>query len=197
MNRFALITFILILLIFHIACSSGSSERNSNAANTAVNNPANQPVANSNGAQLQPAYNGETKEVADGYPVPVNANVTVIDGNQAKDTMKTLPAPDDSTFSAEMNAKGQPVETRTFKSHPVLAKVEKITTSPREYVFKVYLKNGKVIESKSEKLKDFRVIAPVNILDAVGIKPPQPKPDPNAPKAEDLKKPVLIPKANP
>lgn len=199
MNRLSVL-FVLALLAFVSAnCGGNAAEPNSTAANTnssAAENPANSVTA-SNGEQIQPAFNGEMKEVGDGFPVPANANVTFVNTNQTKDTMREKPAPDDSTFTAEMNAKGQPVETRTFRSHPILKKVEKITMSPRDYVFKIYLKNGKVVESKSEKLKDFRVISPINILDAIGMTPPPPKPDPNAPKPEDLKKPVMIPKANP
>lgn len=189
---------LVFLSLFYIGCR-GTADSNSTAANFNSSNAvvsANSVTA-SNGEQIQPAFNGEMKEVADGFPVPVNANVTIVNTNQAKDTMREKPAPDDSTFTAEMNAKGQPVETRTFRSHPVLKKVEKITMSPRDYVFKIYLKNGKIVESKSDQLKDFRVISPLNILDVIGMKPPPPPPDPNAPKPEDMKKPVMIPKANP
>lgn len=189
---------ILVITVAYTGCQGNAPETNTTPANNnssmLVNS--NNTLA-ANGEPLQPADNGETKEIADGLPVPVNANVILVNTNQTKDTMKEMPAPDDSTFSAEMNGKGQPVETRTFKSHPVLAKVEKITMSPRDYVFKIYLKNGKVVESKSDQLKDFRVISPLNILDVIGMKPPPPKPDPNAPKPEDMKKPIMIPKASP
>ncbi len=199
MSHLSKLFVITLLSVALTNCGGNAAEPNSMAANSnssAAEFPANSATA-SNGEQIQPAFNGEMKEVGDGFQVPANANVTVVDTNQAKDTMREKPAPDDSTFSAEMNGKGQPVETRTFRSHPVLKKVEKITMSPRDYVFKIYLKNGKVVESKSDQLKDFRVISPLNILDAIGMKPPPPKPEPNAPKPEDLKKPVMIPKANP
>lgn len=192
--------FLLTFLTFVLAnCGGNAAEsdtKKTNSNSTTAGTPANA-ISSSNNGQTQPVSNGETKEVADGLPVPTNGNVTIVDTNQAVDTMREKPAPDDSTFTAEMNEKGQPVETRTFKSHTVLKKVEKITMSPRDYVFKIYLKNGKVVESKSEKLKDFRVISPLNILDAIGIKPPPTKSDPNASKPEDLKKPVMIPRANP
>lgn len=199
MNTAVKTFLILILSIAYTGCWGSATETNSATVNnnsSIQGNSANTFTA-ANGETVQPAYNGETKEIGDGLPVPVNANVTVVNTNNTQDTMRENPAPDDSTFSAEMNGKGQPVETRTFKSHPILAKVEKITMSPRDYVFKIYLKNGKVVESKSDDLKDFRVISPLNILDVIGMKPPPPKPDPNAPKPEDKKKPVMIPKANP
>ena len=50
---------------------------------------------------------------------------------------------------------------------------------------------------KKRRVKGFSGdLSAVNILDASIMKPP-PKPDPNAPKPEDKKKPVMIPKANP
>ncbi len=199
MSKLQKLLILTLLPIIYTGCGGNATDTNSATVNnnsSIQGNSANTFTA-ANGETVQPAYNGETKVIGDGLPVPVNANVTVVNTNNTKDTMRDNPAPDDSTFSAEMNGKGQPVETRTFKSHPILAKVEKITMSPRDYVFKIYLKNGKVVESKSHDLKDFRVISPLNILDAIGMKPPPPKPDPNAPKPEDKKKPVMIPKANP
>ena len=191
MNRFAQIIFLLALTIVHIGCSSDTAETNSKAANAA--NPANTQLA-SNGEPAQMPQNTVSKEMSDGFPAPANANVVVVDTSKAKDTMNNLSAPDDSTFSSEMNATGAVVETRKFNSHPQLAKVEKITANPRDIKFKVYLKNGKILNAPAEMMKDFRYISPVNILDAVGIKQPT---DPNAPKAEDAKKPQLIPKVKP
>jgi hypothetical protein len=210
MNRAVRLSLMLIFAFTFAGCggnAAGDGTTDANTGQTAANNAPNT-VVSSNQENLQSALNGETKEIESGFPVPANANVVVVNTNQAVDTIREKPAPDDSTFTAEMNAKGQPVETRTFRSHPVLAKIEKITLNPREYVFKVYLKNGKVIESKSDELKDFRVIAPENILLAVGVKPPAPKQDESSnaeemkkaemeKKAKEVLKPVLIPKANP
>jgi hypothetical protein len=79
-------------------------------------------------------------------------------------------APDDSVFSASMNKNGMPVETRTFNSHPILAKVEKQFLG-KEVKYKVYLRNGKVLEGPADKLENYRVMGPGNILEAVGIDP--------------------------
>lgn len=198
MYNFSKLFVLAFLSIIFVNCGGNSPSSNSMAVNTnsSISETQTNSVSTSNVEQAEPAFNSLSKKVGDGYPAPANANVTVVNTSKVTEEMKEQPAPDDSTFSAEMNAKGQPVETRTFKSHPVLAKVEKITMSPRDYVFKIYLRNGKVVESKSDELKDFRVIAPVNILDAIGMKPPPPKPDPNAPRKIDKDKPVLIPKAN-
>ena len=188
----------MLLSIGFAGCGGNAAVTNSITVNnnSSIQGNSSNSFTAANGETVQPAYSGETKEIGEGLPIPVNSNVIVVNTNNTKDTMRENPAPDDSTFSAEMNGSGQPVETRTFRSHPILAKIEKITVSPRDYVFKIYLRNGKVVESKSDDLKDFRVIAPLNILDAIGMKPPPTKPDPNAPKPEDKKKRVMIPKAN-
>lgn len=200
MNITVRIFLIIIISIAYTGCWGNTSETNPTTVNSnssIQNNSANTTVVASNGETMKPAFNGETKEVEKGFPVPVNANITIATTSEAVKPTKESPAPDDSTYTADMNKKGQPVETRTFKSHPVLAKVEKITISPRDYVFKIYLKNGKIVESKSDDLKDFRVIAPINILEAIGMKPPPPPPNPDAPKKEDKGKPIMIPRATP
>ncbi|MEO6588195.1 MAG: hypothetical protein ABIP06_02605 [Pyrinomonadaceae bacterium] len=198
MNELRKLIILIVVFGVHTACSTKTVEKD--AVNVNTNSPAETVAANNglslNENKLKPGYNSETKDVGEGFKVPANANIVVVNTEQPKETIKNMPAPDDSTYSAEMNSKGQPVETRIFKSHPVLAKIEKITMSPRDYIYKIYLKNGKVIESKSPDLKDFRVIAPVNILDAINIKPPPPKPARNSANPDQQKKPVLIPKAN-
>ena len=76
-------------------------------------------------------------------------------------------APDNSEVTSEMNDKGQPLETRTFKKHRVLAKIERIDLDNRN--IKVYLKNGKVVNLPEGKIEDF-LTAPANdILKAVGV----------------------------
>lgn len=194
--------FLLTLFSFVlIGCQSGESETNSTAAapnsNSAVNiSPGNSYVA-SNGETMQPAFNGEVKEMPNSNVALSNANTATTNSSisateQKVESISTgLPAADNSTYTAEMNESGKPVETRTFKSHPILLKIEKITLSPRDYVFKIYLKDGKVVESKSEELKQFRYIAPENILEAIN-KLPKATPDPNDPTKDGKKKTPMI-----
>lgn len=202
MNDLRKLLILLFMIAGHTACNNNTAgtetanvnvnvNANSSVETVAVNNAPSFP-----GSNLKPAFNDETKDVGEDLKVPANANVAVVNTTQPKETIRTLPAPDDSTFSAEMNDKGQPVETRVFRSHPILAKIEKITMSSRDYVFKIYLRNGKMVESKNDNLKDFRVIAPENILEAINMKPPPPKAVQNPGNPDQQKKPVLIPKPN-
>lgn len=198
MNAVSKVFLLAIFSFVLVGCQGSSSETNSAAApnaNSAVSSSQTNSYVASNGETMQPAFNGNAANVVNNVQIP--ANTTVV--NLTTETAKTnepvqpeIPAADNSTFSAEMNDKGQPVETRTFKSHPILAKIEKITLSPRDYVFKVYLKDGKVVESKSEELKQFRFIAPQNILEAINKMPPKPTPDPNDPTRDGKKKPSMM-----
>lgn len=194
---------IFLLTVFSfvlIGCQSGESETNSTVAapnaNSAVNISQTNSYVASNGETMQPAFNGEVKEVANTNAVQSNANTattntSTVSTEKVESISTGVPAADNSTYTAEMNESGKPVETRTFKSHPILLKVEKITLSPRDYVFKVYLKDGKVVETKSEELKQFRYIAPENILDAID-KLPKATPDPNDPTKDGKKKPSMM-----
>jgi len=65
-----------------------------------------------------------------------------------------------------MNDKGEPLETRIFKKHPVLAKIERTDLNNRNV--KVYLKNGKVVNLPEGRVENFLTAPAENILKAVG-----------------------------
>jgi len=198
MNAVSKVFLLAIFSFILVGCQESGSETNSTAApnaNSAISSSQTNSYVASNGETMQPAFNGDAKNVGNGLQVPANTTVVNVNTQTVKpeEPMKSeLPAADNSTYSAEMNDKGQPVETRTFKGHPILAKIEKTTLSPRDYVYKVYLKDGKVVESKSEELKQFRFIAPENILGAINKLPPKPTPDPNDPTRDGKKKPSMM-----
>lgn len=187
-----------------IGCQSGESGTNSTVAAPNANSATTVSQTNSyvasNGETMQPAFNAEIKNAANTGAVQSNANTTAVNIPAAERTVESIsdgvPAADNSTYAAEMNESGKPVETRTFKSHPVLLKIEKITLSPRDYIYKVYLRDGKVVESKSEELKQFRYIAPGNILDAIGMLP-KATPAPVDPTRDEKKKQSMMEKPNP
>lgn len=90
------------------------------------------------------------------------------------------PAPDNSTYSTKLTDVA--TETRQFRSHPQINKVERITDANGSRV-KIYLKNGKVVDADPNR---FRQIASVSVTDfilAAGLTPPPtPTPPPsNAP----------------
>ncbi|HLM03446.1 MAG TPA: hypothetical protein VK400_20500, partial [Pyrinomonadaceae bacterium] len=112
---------------------------------------------------------------------PGNSEATVvnIDPKKIKPTNPAVPAADNSEVLTVLNEKGA-VETRIFKSHPVLAKIEK-TTFGREVQVRVFLKNGKVIPLAPEKIGNFITDSAQQILQSAAVvQPPQPKPAPDA-----------------
>jgi hypothetical protein len=178
---------ISILVAFSGSCSSSvETNQTANGANaTAPNtNPANANLAaatNSNPPGMQP-YSGNINPNAFNQ---ANDNLKVIKYEPKKDELPygSRVAPDDSIITS--GSRGTDfVETRTFKNHAVLAKVEKIMDGKTEK-YKVYLKNGKVFDAPGDKMKNMQSLAPENILDAIGMLP---KPQTNQPTKPEEKK---------
>jgi hypothetical protein len=72
-----------------------------------------------------------------------------------------------------MEKDGAVVETRIFKSHPQLRKVEIRWVDPQTRSLKVTLKNGKIVERQSVRVANLRTVSAVELLDIIGIKPGQ------------------------
>jgi hypothetical protein len=184
--------FILAILFIITGCTStGQQQPNAaqNNANTAAANSnaaaANTDAAATNVARPQTVpYNGIQNVNPNAFNAS-NDNLKVIDSGPKKSPMPlgARTAPDDSVFSATMNSKGQPMEIRVFNSHPVLAKVEK-TFIGKELQYKVFLKNGKVLDAPAEKMGNFAALAPENILEIVGMLPNRPQPDEDSKSAQ-------------
>jgi len=79
----------------------------------------------------------------------------------------TVAAPDNSEIISEMNAQGQPLETRAFKNHPVLVKIQRTDLNNRDV--KIYLKNGKVVVLPENQADAFLTASASDILKAVGL----------------------------
>ena len=166
---------IAILCVFS-ACSSNTNQNPNSAKGAAVNsNAANAnslAATNSNPPGMQP-YGGVQN---------LNPNAF----NATNDNLKVIPiqkkvgelpygsrnAPDDSVITTASRGR-EFIETRSFKNHAVLNKVEKILDGDTTK-YKVYLKSGKVLDAPAEKMTNFTAMAPVNILSAAGIEPKTP-----------------------
>lgn len=170
---------LIILALFLAGCSSTVEDAaNSSTANTPQNTNAEQAMAPKN------ANTGENVVIPGITGPPDNSNVAV---NAKKyDTSKAVegkPAPEDSTFSTRLTDVA--VETRTFKKHPVLAKVERITDA-KGRTMKVYLRSGKMIEIPGNSIANLSVASSAQIMSAAGIESAAPaatpKSDPADPK---------------
>lgn len=179
LSRNWLIFTILIVLSLGVlsGCSSSpETSRTANAANQPAANPANAntlAATNSNppGAPAVVPYNGVQNINPNAFNAANDSNLKVIPYQPKPGELPygTRTAPDDSIVSSGSRGRDF-VETRSFKSHAVLSKVEKImdgkTTS-----YKVFLKNGKVVDAPADKMTNFTAMAPESILDAIGMMP--------------------------
>lgn len=79
-----------------------------------------------------------------------------------------LPAPENSERSVIMNADGSITEIRVFKDHPQILKAEANWTDPKEKTLKVFLKSGKVLEAKTDKVPYLHTVSSQELLQIVG-----------------------------
>ena len=138
---------------------SASNQANSNMANSQVTSPPEDQNVEAN---------ANTEDLAN-----ANANIQNLPVKRPPLSPKPEPltrtAPDDSVITAENNADGDLVETRVFKNHDMLAKVERIlTASRRGGTLRVFLKNGRVYELPAGKLKNALSDSPDEIIKSVG-----------------------------
>lgn len=154
-------TILLLFTAILFACGgyfSGSNPANSNQSNS----PANSLSAENNN------INANVEDMAN-----ANANIQNLPIKRPTPSPKpealTRTGPDDSVITAENNEQGDLVETRVFKNHDMLAKVERIlTASRREGNIRVFLKNGRVYEFSVGRLKNALNESPEEIIKAVG-----------------------------
>jgi len=170
--------YLAIILVFITSCSSPLQKVETDVKTVETNAAANKAIVSS---VNQPNVNVE--------PSP-NANLTIQNFVMSKDNVRNTKdkkgagasdapiapnvtraataAPDNSEITSVMDAKGQPLETRTFKNHPVLVKIER--TNLNDGDVKVYLKNGKVVSLPENQADNFLTASASDILKAVGVK---------------------------
>jgi len=166
---------LLIVSTFIAGCSSAPTVTNTTANtanNVSNNNPINANVETAgNSTNVNVLTNNMLKSTKGGrFPNP-NRKPGGIDMKNVKVVSPTNPAPDNSEVSTSMNKQGEPVETRTFKNHPILLKVEKIFIDIKNPTTRVYLKNGKVVELPPGEISDASTAPADEILRAVKISP--------------------------
>lgn len=95
---------------------------------------------------------------------------TDLPDSAAKQPQPTLrPAPDNSFYSVVLTDAA--VETRIFKNHPQLNKVEKRSDGKQSSI-KVFLKDGRVIELPGEKIEALAAAPASSIIEAAGLVSP-------------------------
>lgn len=175
-NLMKYFVFIIAIIAVLSGCSSNEATNTTkNNANTTspVLSPANvsnsTATANVNSSEMQP-YGGMQNVNANN----INASNSPIVFTPKQSQKDQLPvgariAPDGSVINSGSRGKDF-YEARTFNNHPVLAKVEKIMDG-KTTKYKIYLKNGKVLDAPAEKMGNFESVSPENLLEIVGMSP--------------------------
>lgn len=186
MKKFILLTVILNLILTAACSTAPNVATNATVVNTAANNPnqaanTNAEVADASNRMLVPMkgmknLNGQTNQLN-----PTDSTVA-----NAKAVQVSQPAPYDSTMATTMDKDGRFLETRTFRSDPLIQKLERMQELKK---IRVYLKNGKSVELPYEKgFALFAAGSPQDILAAAGMKPATPPASTNPGKVEETKK---------
>lgn len=165
--------FFSALCLFMIAAAAFGCSKSTSTTGSNSNLDSNQLVAgttasNQNSQTIIPGIQGAP---AEGNRQAANQlNVPVKHGSSTEKAPSSMPAPDDSTFSAELTDIAR--EVRTFKSHPQLLKVEKTIEPGKQPVIKVFLRGGKIVTLPGDKITNLASVPASSILSAAGINPP-------------------------
>ncbi len=81
------------------------------------------------------------------------------------------PAPENSEASAMMNSDGSITEIRVFNNHPQIARAEARWMEPSTKDLKVFLRNGKILDAKTDRIQSLNEASSDLILEIVGLKP--------------------------
>ncbi|MEQ1603603.1 MAG: hypothetical protein ABL999_01920 [Pyrinomonadaceae bacterium] len=138
------------------------------------------------GCSRAPATNAKsTHDVVSNDTKPPDLDSNAIASNNPRKNRKDRPdenpsatpapaefraAPENSEVSVMMNTDGSITEIRIFKDHPQISKAEATWSDPASKTLKVYLKNGKVLTAKTDKIPNLNSVASDVILQAVGVK---------------------------
>ncbi len=163
--KFFLIIF--ISAVFLCNCSSASNENSGFNENYNPYTNTNNHENNADSAAKAVPYDNLKKSDTDKvFSRSANSRANQ---NTANPTALTQSLPENSEISTQMNDKGYVVETRTFKDHMVLKKIEKITITPKKTELKVYFKSGKIYDVPKDKIENFRTASAQDIYQAVGV----------------------------
>ena len=81
-----------------------------------------------------------------------------------------LAAPENSEIATTMNRDGAVIETRVFKDHPQIEKVESTWLTPKQRNVRIFLKDGRVVETKTDRIDSLRIAPTGLLLEIAGIK---------------------------
>ena len=169
MNKILAVVFIAVLL------DGCSSQQKATANNVASRQSSNSPVAlganspaNANAESSSNSNRTLTRaEMMEKYRQKSLVNAP---SSGPLPTPQFHPAPENSAIATTMNKDGAVVETRVFKSDSQLAKVEMTWVGPQNSTLKIFLKNGRIVETRSENIQNLGT-TPVSVfLELAGMR---------------------------
>jgi outer membrane lipopolysaccharide assembly protein LptE/RlpB len=154
-----------ILLLFLAAASLSAACSWSSEANVQANTAA----SNSSSNRMNSATNVQTGSLA-------QANGQTAGGADAGDhpILRFEPAPEDSQVAVATKSNGQLYETRVFKRHPQLVKVDATSIGANEKELRILLRNGDVKNVTTDSLGELKQAATSQLLRLAGIRPGAP-----------------------
>ncbi|MFT3745588.1 MAG: hypothetical protein QM785_15010 [Pyrinomonadaceae bacterium] len=148
--------FVIIIVGAFIFGCSRAPVANSGKTHDVVSNDTKPPVPDSNAvAGDNPRDKKNKKERPD------------MDPSATPSASEARPAPENSEASVMMNQDGSITEIRVFKDHPQIAKAEATWSDPASKTLKVYMRDGKVLTAKTDKIPNLQSVSSDVILQAV------------------------------
>ena len=169
MVRFFAVVFVVSLMV---GCSSRPATTATNVAAKQTSNPSVDPGTNSspNSNTESPPNSNRTLTRAEMMEKYRQKSLVNAPSSGPLPTPQFHPAPENSAIATTMNKDGAVVETRVFKSDPQLAKVEMTWVGPQNSTLKIFLKNGRIVETRSENIQNLGT-TPVSVfLEIAGMR---------------------------
>ena len=151
--------FLILSLIWSLISGFGCSSRSSNSVDATLDPSITQPPL------------PDPNTIAGRNPRdPKNRKIRPDTNPSATPEPSTpKPAAENSMASVIMNADGSITEFRVFKDHPQILKAEANWLDPTDKTLRVFLKNGKILTAKTDKIPYLHTVTSELILEVVGI----------------------------
>ena len=177
-------TRILLFLIVSIAmfaagCSSGTAPTSTNSASgNSSSSQTAEPSANPASSNSQQGTVASVP-VAPEVPGPASGPLSgVKTGKPLVDSKpdgpipepQRVPASENSEMSTTMDKAGNFVETRYFKTDPLLVKVQRTWLGPGKSTLKIWLKNGKQVDASGDSVENLSIAPIPSLLALAGVK---------------------------
>jgi hypothetical protein len=152
--------------------SAANATNRTESANTSAGAPQTDPALSQANAAEPPVNNapvpGSPEDIKGGKMKMLRGPVNMQPNSAPPPKPITQLAPDNSEYSIVLTDVA--IETRTFRNHSQLLKVEK-RSDGKQTAIKVYLKDGRVVDIPGNRIETLGTISAAGILAAAGLQP--------------------------